>query len=344
MTSNWNWNRPEDGADGPDSQPTANPPEPLGDRGDQAPPPWSSAAGSGASSVQGHGQSPWDRPAAEGTGAEQSYGQTPWDRPVSPSRRAADDEGYGQNPWDRAGSTSAGPARGEDPQTGSGTRFGQATPPQGAPTSGFGATGYPGSTYGSAPYAGPQSGSPYTAGAQPGSPYGAGPYGSAPGGALGYGAAGASNYGMQPYGFGGPQVPARPRMGFIQAMTAWMQNYARFNGRAGLSEYWWTVLGNAVVVLVLELLMVTAGQGADGSYNTFGLLVAALIGIWSLVTLVPNLAVAVRRLHDTNRSGLTYLFNFIPFVGGIIVLVFTLGGSNPAGARFDGPDQPRTGD
>ena len=106
MTSNWNWNRPEDGADGPDSQPTANPPEPLGD---QAPPPWSSAAGSGASSVQSHGQSPWDRPAAEGTGtgAEQSYGQTPWDRPVSPSRRAADDEGYGQNPWDRAGSTSA---------------------------------------------------------------------------------------------------------------------------------------------------------------------------------------------------------------------------------------------
>jgi uncharacterized membrane protein YhaH (DUF805 family) len=60
-----------------------------------------------------------------------------------------------------------------------------------------------------------------------------------------------------------------------------------------------------------------------------------LSAIWGLATLVPNLALAWRRLHDTNRSGGFYFIGLIPFVGWIIVLVFMLLPADPAGARFD---------
>ncbi|HEY9323327.1 MAG TPA: DUF805 domain-containing protein [Agromyces sp.] len=58
-------------------------------------------------------------------------------------------------------------------------------------------------------------------------------------------------------------------------------------------------------------------------------------GLWACRTLIPWFALAWRRLHDTNRSGGWYFIGFIPFVDGIILLVFFLMDSNPAGARFD---------
>ncbi len=65
--------------------------------------------------------------------------------------------------------------------------------------------------------------------------------------------------------------------------------------------------------------------------------VIILLVIWGLATLVPSLALTVRRLHDGNFSGWLLLLVLVPFLGALAVLVFTILPSNPAGQRFDQP-------
>ena len=100
---------------------------------------------------------------------------------------------------------------------------------------------------------------------------------------------------------------------------------------------------NAIVVTVFYVLAIAGGlsgatydpvTGASTPGPLFGV-AYGLLGLWFLAVLVPNLAITWRRLHDTNRSGAFFSLGFIPLVGGIIVLVFTLLDSDPAGARFD---------
>lgn len=62
-----------------------------------------------------------------------------------------------------------------------------------------------------------------------------------------------------------------------------------------------------------------------------------IMGIWALLTFIPSLAVAIRRLHDQDKSGWLYLVNFIPFVGGLIFLVFMFLDGTPGPNQY-GPD------
>lgn len=84
-----------------------------------------------------------------------------------------------------------------------------------------------------------------------------------------------------------------------------------------------------------------AGAGQDANGNMVpgpGMMVGTvLLIIWALAVFVPSLALSVRRLHDTNRSGWMLLLGLIPFVGAIILLVFYVLEANPAGQRFDRP-------
>lgn len=130
---------------------------------------------------------------------------------------------------------------------------------------------------------------------------------------------------------------------FGQAITRFFKKYATFSGRASRSEYWWWTLAAFIVSTVLyALLMVLAFSGAtvDSTTGTsqpgplFGLGIA-VYAIWYLAVLIPSLAIVWRRLHDTNRSGAFFFLSLIPFVGSIILLVFMLLDSDPAGARFD---------
>jgi len=73
------------------------------------------------------------------------------------------------------------------------------------------------------------------------------------------------------------------------------------------------------------------------------LLVWGLMALFGLVTVVPSIALGVRRLHDTNQSGWLHLVTFIPYVGSIILIVLLAQSSNPAGARFDDAAQPLYG-
>lgn len=128
-------------------------------------------------------------------------------------------------------------------------------------------------------------------------------------------------------------------------------NYANFTGRARRREYWMFSLVNAAVLLVLAILMAVGGLNIfmpidpynPPTVSAIGWLFFAVYMIYALGVFVPSLAVAVRRLHDTDKSGWMYLLVLIPFVGSIILLVFfaTEGkpginkwGANPKGAAL----------
>ncbi|UUV20254.1 DUF805 domain-containing protein [Paenimyroides aestuarii] len=116
------------------------------------------------------------------------------------------------------------------------------------------------------------------------------------------------------------------------------ENYANFNGRARRSEYWYFVLCNFLITMCLYIPMIIS-MGVSGEQQPGALfyLFFALIMIYSLAILVPSLAVAVRRLHDTGRSGWFYFVGLIPLVGSILLLVwfFTEG---QRGTNEYGPD------
>lgn len=90
------------------------------------------------------------------------------------------------------------------------------------------------------------------------------------------------------------------------------QKYADFSGRSRRSEYWYFVLFNALISWALLFLGGVIGE-------VVGL---ALYGIYALAAIIPSLAVLVRRLHDTGRSGWWFLIAFIPLVGGILLIVW----------------------
>lgn len=86
-------------------------------------------------------------------------------------------------------------------------------------------------------------------------------------------------------------------------------------------------LFNFIITAVLQILY----------FATKSSIVEIIFGIYSLAVLIPSLAVLVRRLHDTNRSGGWFFISFVPLVGAIILLVFTCTKGNHGDNRF-GPD------
>ncbi len=127
---------------------------------------------------------------------------------------------------------------------------------------------------------------------------------------------------------------------FGQAVSRFFAKYATFSGRASRSEYWWVVLFMAIingVIGVVYGIAMSTGISSDGTTYTlsaFAIIVIVLWGLFGLATLIPGIAVVVRRLHDGNFSGWLYLVSLIPG-GSIVVLILTLLPSNAEGARFD---------
>ena len=101
-----------------------------------------------------------------------------------------------------------------------------------------------------------------------------------------------------------------------------LKKYAVFSGRARRKEYWFFTLFNVIIYLVLYLVELLAGVSG------------ILVGLYSLVVAIPSLAVLVRRLHDTNRSGWWFFISFIPLIGSIILLVFLVQDSQPNENRY----------
>ena len=95
-----------------------------------------------------------------------------------------------------------------------------------------------------------------------------------------------------------------------------LKNYASFTGRARRKEYWFFVLFNAIFAIAAMILDNVLGLAIkDVGYGPLYL-------VYAFATLIPGLAVLVRRLHDTGKSGWYIFLGLIPCVGGIILLVF----------------------
>ncbi|MCX6531092.1 MAG: DUF805 domain-containing protein [Actinobacteria bacterium] len=105
-------------------------------------------------------------------------------------------------------------------------------------------------------------------------------------------------------------------MNFQTAIRSGFQNYANFKGRASRAEYWWWVLFTVI-----------AGGVASAIHSSLG-------NAASLVTLVPTVAVAVRRIHDTDHRG---WWIFAP----IFNLVFALRSGDSGENRFGPPPPPK---
>lgn len=154
-----------------------------------------------------------------------------------------------------------------------------------------------------------------------------------------------------------PEDLTRPLYGatFTQATKRFFKQYAKFNGRASRSEYWWIALFGLIIEIV-PLILYFVGLAimavSTSSYNIndpsspyvsgpnpVGILLF-LIGLGLLIIiglglLVPSIALTWRRLHDSNFAGPFYFLSFIPSAGVIVLLVLTLLPSKAEGRRFD---------
>ena len=98
-----------------------------------------------------------------------------------------------------------------------------------------------------------------------------------------------------------------------------LKEYTEFNGRVRRKKFWMFNLVNFIIALLIAIFL------------------PPLSMLYSLLILIPSLAVTVRRLHDTGRSGWWWLLSFIPFLGGIILLIFLIQDSE-TGVNKYGPN------
>lgn len=101
-------------------------------------------------------------------------------------------------------------------------------------------------------------------------------------------------------------------------LDAFKYKYADFSGRARRNEYWMFMLFHVLIIFLLAFLSSTMVDFGWANIGAFGLI------IYFLMSFIPALAMTIRRLHDTGKSGWFYLLACIPYVGGIILLIFTI--------------------
>ncbi|MGN6424154.1 MAG: DUF805 domain-containing protein [Asticcacaulis sp.] len=121
-------------------------------------------------------------------------------------------------------------------------------------------------------------------------------------------------------------------MSFVEAIKSGFKNYVNFQGRATRSEYWWWVLFEILLTCVPGALIGLGGE-SDALASIGGLLYIVI----GLGLLLPSLSVYIRRLHDTDHSGWWLLLGFIPLIGGIVLLVWTIM-KGTSGPNKYGPD------
>jgi uncharacterized membrane protein YhaH (DUF805 family) len=123
-------------------------------------------------------------------------------------------------------------------------------------------------------------------------------------------------------------------MEMVTAVKTVLGKYATFSGRAARPEYWWWVLATVILFFVLGLVdgaLVAPMMGFEAFEPNAG---QPLSVIASLGLLIPNLAVAARRLHDTDRSGWWLLLGLIPVIGSLVLIFFLVQKGTEGTNRF----------
>ncbi|MCC7023936.1 MAG: DUF805 domain-containing protein [Thermomicrobiales bacterium] len=126
-------------------------------------------------------------------------------------------------------------------------------------------------------------------------------------------------------------------MTFGGAVRSGFDNYANFSGRSSRSAYWWWALFNWVAGIVAMALDSMLRPGSVSMETAYGTHYGVISGIVSLALLLPSLAVLVRRLHDTDRSGWWFWIVVIPIIGWLVLLFFLISAGTPGPNRFGPP-------
>ncbi|HXP53727.1 MAG TPA: DUF805 domain-containing protein [Streptosporangiaceae bacterium] len=127
-----------------------------------------------------------------------------------------------------------------------------------------------------------------------------------------------------PYGEPGPQrgyLQGGP-VGFGEAVTEGFRNIFNFSGRASRPAFWWFALG----AIIIDIVAAIVGRAAHAVVIQY---------VVDIVVALVSLSLAVRRLHDTNRSGFWWLIGLIPIIGGIVLLVFYCLPGTPGPNKYD---------
>lgn len=119
----------------------------------------------------------------------------------------------------------------------------------------------------------------------------------------------------------------QPTLSVGQAVSKVLSKYAVFTGRARRSEYWWFCLFCALVLLLAILLDNLLGITFSSFYGPF-------YYISALALLLPGWAVTFRRLHDIGKSGWNILWNLIPVIGAILLIVWCCEDSLPTENKY----------
>ena len=106
-----------------------------------------------------------------------------------------------------------------------------------------------------------------------------------------------------------------PAVSVGEAIRLFFTRYVDFKSRSRRSEFWTATIFTAVVSTLLGLIFKK---------------VPIIVNIWSLAICIPTVAVTIRRLHDAGKSGWNYLWNLLPAIGQIILLVFLVKDSEPS--------------
>lgn len=134
-------------------------------------------------------------------------------------------------------------------------------------------------------------------------------------------------------------------MTFTQSISSVFSKYATFSGRASRSEYWYFVLFNFIISCVISAIACAqipfdtiVMNNPTGFYLSVWQAMPAwastVMSLYSLAVILPSLAVAVRRLHDTGRGGGWIFINLVPFIGCIWFLILTVLPSQYGDNRF----------
>ncbi len=112
-----------------------------------------------------------------------------------------------------------------------------------------------------------------------------------------------------------------------------LRKYADFSGRASRKEYWMFQLINTIIFAVVGILMALL----TSALHSIGFVFLGILGVYCLAIIIPSLAVSFRRLHDTGRSAWWLLIGLVPYIGSLVIIVFTVLDSQPGDNAY-GPN------
>lgn len=131
--------------------------------------------------------------------------------------------------------------------------------------------------------------------------------------------------------------------GPFTALTQALVNIFNFSGRSTRSEFWWpytALIIASIIAWVLDAMMVAKVIEEQGDLGLFSLSASDFSSLYvGIITLIPLISLSVRRLHDAGFSGFWVLLNFIPVVGGLVLLVMYVLPSNTSPSIYGAAKQ-----